>query len=53
MEPSLSWETTNSSIRISQHFIKPEGLLLWSQERATYIYPQPDESSPYHTILAI
>jgi hypothetical protein len=27
--------------------MEPEGSLLYSQERATVLYPQPDEPCPY------
>jgi hypothetical protein len=31
--------------------MEPEGWLPCSQEPATGLYAEPDESSPYHTIL--
>jgi hypothetical protein len=51
-----SWvllRTQQSLIRsgIYQHFMQPEGSLSCSQEPDTDPYPEPDESSPYHTIL--
>jgi hypothetical protein len=33
--------------------MQPEGLLPCSQEPYTDNYPEPDESSPYHPILAL
>jgi hypothetical protein len=33
-------------LRISQHFMEPEGLL-----PAISDYPEPDKSSPYYTII--
>jgi hypothetical protein len=32
--------------------MEPEGSLPCSQEPSTGPYPQPDQSSPYHTILS-
>jgi hypothetical protein len=31
--------------------MEPEGSLLAQQEPTTSLYPEPDESSPYHPIL--
>jgi hypothetical protein len=42
-----------SYTRISQYFIDPEGSLPGSQEPTTSPYPEPDESSPYHSILLL
>jgi hypothetical protein len=55
MEPSFSWEANSYSAtkEIPNIFIEPEGLLLCSQEPAAGPYPDPDESSPYHTILLL
>jgi hypothetical protein len=39
--------------RIYQHFMEPEGLLTRSQQPATYPYPDPDQSSPYHLIVTL
>jgi hypothetical protein len=33
--------------------MKSEDSLLCSQEPSTDPYPEPDQSSPYHTILAV
>jgi hypothetical protein len=33
--------------------MEPEGLLPFSQELSTGPYPQPDQSSPCHTILSL
>jgi hypothetical protein len=35
---------------VSQHFMKPEGLMPNSQELSTCPYPEPDQSSPHHPI---
>jgi hypothetical protein len=32
--------------------MEPEGSLPCSQEPSTGLYPEPDQSSPYHTILS-
>jgi hypothetical protein len=37
--------------RISKNFMEPEVSLPCSQESFTDPYPEPDESSPYHSIL--
>jgi hypothetical protein len=31
--------------------MEPKGSLLCSQEASTSLYPEPDQSSPYHPIL--
>jgi hypothetical protein len=41
-----------SYLRICQHFMEPEGSLPCSQEPSTDLYPEPDQSSPYHPILS-
>jgi hypothetical protein len=33
--------------------MEPEGSLPYSQEISTRPYPEPDQSSPYHSILAL
>jgi hypothetical protein len=33
--------------------MEPEGLLLYSQEPSTGRYPEPDQSTPYHTTLSL
>jgi hypothetical protein len=38
--------------RISQYFMKSEGLLPCSQKSSIGPYPEPDESSLYHAILS-
>jgi hypothetical protein len=50
---SLSWETAGHSDtqKISQNFKEAEGSLLRSQEPSIASYPEPDKSSPYHSIL--
>jgi hypothetical protein len=35
----------------SQHFMEPEGSLLSLQELSTCTYPEPNQSSPKHSIL--
>lgn len=35
----------------SQHIAETEGSWPYSQEPATSLYPKPDESGPYHSIL--
>jgi hypothetical protein len=35
---------------VSQHFIEPEGSIPNSQELSTFSYPEPDQSSPHHSI---
>jgi hypothetical protein len=37
----------------SQHFMEPEGSLLRSQELSTRTYPEPNQSSPQHSILSL
>jgi hypothetical protein len=37
--------------KISQRFIEPKGSLSDSQETSTGLYPEPDQSNPYHLIL--
>jgi hypothetical protein len=37
----------------SQQFMEPEGSLPSSQELSTCTYPEPDESSPQHSILSL
>jgi hypothetical protein len=36
----------------SQHFMEPEGSLPSLQELSTCTYPEPDQSSPQHTLLS-
>jgi hypothetical protein len=50
-ESFLGSRQSLSYSRISKHFIEPEGSLPYSQELSTGLYTQPDESSPYHSIL--
>jgi hypothetical protein len=38
---------------VSQHFMEPESSLPRSQELSTSTYPQPDQSSPQHSILSL
>jgi hypothetical protein len=38
--------------RYSQHFIESQGSLPCSQEPSTGLYPEPDQSGPYHPILS-
>jgi hypothetical protein len=37
----------------SQHSMKPEGSLPRSQELSTCTYPEPNQSSPQHSILSL
>jgi hypothetical protein len=65
---ALSWVLTNqlcgaeyhsrgpqlcSHSVVSQHFMEPEGALPHSQELSTCTYPEPDQSSPQHSILSL
>jgi hypothetical protein len=50
MEMSPSWEAAIPSA--TQEFLEPQDLLPSSQEPSTGPYPEPDQSSPYHTILS-
>jgi hypothetical protein len=52
-EPFLRSCQFCSHSRTSQHFMEPEGSLPCSQEPSTGNYPEPDPSSPYHSILSI
>jgi hypothetical protein len=52
-EPFLGSFQLCSYSRTSQHFIEPGGSLPCSQEPSTGLYPEPDQSSPYHPILDI
>jgi hypothetical protein len=49
---SVELSTTRmcSRARTSRHFIEPEGSLSLPQEPSTCPYPEPDQSSPYHSI---
>jgi hypothetical protein len=38
---------------VSQHFMEPEGSLPRTQELSTCTYPEPRQSSPYHTIPSL
>jgi hypothetical protein len=38
---------------VSQHFREPEGSLPHSQELSTCTYPEPDQSSPQHSLLSL
>jgi hypothetical protein len=38
--------------RTSQYLMEPEVSLPCSQEPSTTLYPEPDQSSPYHPILS-
>jgi hypothetical protein len=51
-EPFLRSRQVCSYSRISQYFMEHEGLLPCSQEPSTSPYPEPDQSSPYHSILS-
>jgi hypothetical protein len=35
---------------VSQHFMEPEGSIPNLQELSTCPYPEPDQSSPHHSI---
>jgi hypothetical protein len=37
----------------TQEFVEPEGSLSYQQAPAIGLYPEPDESSPYHPIIFI
>jgi hypothetical protein len=39
--------------RTSQRFMEPEGSLSCSQEPSTGLYPESDQSNPYHPILSL
>jgi hypothetical protein len=52
-EPFLRSCQLCSYSRTSQHFMEPEGSLLYSQETSTGPYPEPDQSNPYHPILSL
>jgi hypothetical protein len=52
-EPFLRSRQLRSYSRTSQHFMEPEGPFSCSQEPSTGPYPEPDQSSPYHTILSL
>jgi hypothetical protein len=49
-EHFLRSHQSRSYSRIYEHFMKPEGLLLFSQEPFTGPYPEPDQSSRYYPI---
>jgi hypothetical protein len=47
MEQSPSWEAKMSSATQEiPHFMEPEGSSPYTQEPATCLYPEPDQSSP-------
>jgi hypothetical protein len=49
-ETSLTSCQSLSYYRISQHFTKSEGSVLYSQGPSNDPYPEPDEFNPYHHI---
>jgi hypothetical protein len=55
MELSPSWEAAILSAiqELPKHFMEPKGSLPCSQESATGACDEPDESSPYYSILSI
>jgi hypothetical protein len=52
-EPFLRSYQLCSYSRTSQHFIEPEDSLPCSQESSTGLYPERDQSNPYHHILSL
>jgi hypothetical protein len=52
-EPFLRSRQLCTYTSASQHFMKFEGSLPCSQEPSTGPYPEPDQFSPYHSILSL
>jgi hypothetical protein len=55
MEVSPSWEITSCSAiqEFPNIFMEPEGPLPCLQEPITSPYPEPGQSSPYHSVLLL
>jgi hypothetical protein len=51
-EPFLRSSQSLSYSGISQYFTEPEGSLSCSQKPSNFTHPEPDQSSPYHSILS-
>jgi hypothetical protein len=53
MELSSSWEAASRSVTQEIPYIlwNPKFHLPYLQDPSTGPYPEPDESSPYHTVL--
>jgi hypothetical protein len=52
-ESSLRNRQSLSYSRFSQYFMEPEGSLPCSKESSTDLYPEPDQSTPYHPSLSL
>jgi hypothetical protein len=52
-EPFLRSRQLCSHSRASQHFMEPEGSLPCLQKLITGPYSEPDQPSPYHSILSL
>jgi hypothetical protein len=49
------WEAASCAViqELFQNFMDSKGLLPCSQEPSTGSYPEPDQSSSYHSILSL
>jgi hypothetical protein len=52
-EHYLRGQQLSSHLITFHDFMEPKGLLLHSQKPSTGLYPEPDQSSPYHPILSL